>query len=117
MRDFRKLDIWKDSVQLATMVYELSESFPQSELYGLTSQVRRASVSMASNIAEGCKGGNKELIHYLNIAMGSSFELETQFIIANNIKLIDNTALANISSVINTLQKRINAFRNSIKAN
>lgn len=79
MRDFRKLDIWKEAVLFAKAVYQLTSSFPDHEKYGLSSQMNRAVVSISSNIAERCsRKTNTDFSRFLDIALGSSFELETQ---------------------------------------
>jgi four helix bundle protein len=77
--------------------------------------MRRCSVSIPSNIAEGCRGSDKELTHFLNIALGSSFELETQLIISNDIGYVDTKDCKALIEELNILQKRMNAFRNVIK--
>ena len=115
MRNFRDLTIWKDSISFTTDVYKLVKMFPSHEKFGLTSQLTRCAVSIPSNIAEGCKGSNKELINYLNISLGSTFELETQLIISHNIGFIDEKAFQKINNRLKPLQKSINAFRTSIK--
>ncbi len=73
MRNFRELKIWVESIRICTEIYSLCEKLPAAEKYGLSSQMKRCSVSISSNIAEGCRGSNKELRHYLSIALGSSF--------------------------------------------
>lgn len=79
MKTHRDLDVWKKSVSLVTSIYEITKSFPKEEIYGLTNQIRRAAVSVPSNIAEGsARQGNKEFIQFLYIALGSLTELETQ---------------------------------------
>ena len=86
MKTHRDLDVWKKSVSLVTSIYEITKSFPKEEIYGLTNQIRRAAVSVPSNIAEGsARQGNKEFIQFLYIALGSLTELETQLIIARNL--------------------------------
>lgn len=78
-----KLDAWKEAMCLVKAIYELTQSFPREELYGLTQQMRRAAVSIPSNIAEGsARKGNKEYAHFISIARGSLAELETQYKIA-----------------------------------
>ena len=78
-RAHKKLDVWRQSIALATHVYEIIESFPKSELYGLASQMRRAAVSVGSNIAEGAaRFSSKEFAQFLNITGGSLSELDTQ---------------------------------------
>ena len=83
---FKELVVWQRAVELATAIYNLTDSFPKEELFGLTSQMRRASVSVPSNIAEGFKRGSRlEFKQFLSIAKGSLAELETQILIAKNI--------------------------------
>jgi four helix bundle protein len=113
MRDFRKLEIWQDSIKLCEKIYDLVKLFPDDEKFGLSSQMKRSVVSIPSNIAEGCRGSNKELKHFLNIALGSSFELETQIEIAFRVLILDLDKKALIEE-LNILQRRINSFRNSI---
>lgn len=82
----RKLLVWQKSVELSVLVYRLTESFPKHEQYGLASQMRRASVSVASNLAEGAgRQGSKELVQFLNIARASLSELDTQVEIASEV--------------------------------
>ena len=79
----KDLDVWKKSMDLVETIYKLTQTFPDAEKFGLTSQMRRAAVSIPSNIAEGAaRKGDKELIHFLHIALGSLSELETQYLIA-----------------------------------
>jgi len=79
MRDFRKLEIWKDSIQLVEEVYSITRKFPDTEKFGLTSQMNRSAISIPYNIAEGCSRSSIiEFSRFLEIALGSSFELETQ---------------------------------------
>lgn len=115
MRDFRKLTIWKEGVDFSVLIYKIAGEFPKHEKYGMFSQVTRAAVSIPSNIAEGCRGSNKELVHYLNIALGSAFELETQLTIAKRIGYIENDIHLKSIEQLNLLQRRINSFRNTIK--
>lgn len=86
----RNLDVWKKSIDFVTIIYKATESFPKSEIYGLTSQIRRSAVSIPSNIAEGATRKSKiEFKQFLYIALSSSAELETQLIIANNLNYIN----------------------------
>ncbi|MEI6702263.1 MAG: four helix bundle protein [Deltaproteobacteria bacterium] len=83
MKTHKDLDVWKKAMGLARLVYDETRKFPASEAYGLTSQMRRAAVSVPSNIAEGAaRGGSKEFIRFLRIALGSLAELETQIILS-----------------------------------
>ncbi len=91
MKDFRDLNVWGKSHQLALAVYKATAGFPRDELYGLTGQLRRSSVSIPTNIAEGCgRGGNPELARFLQIAMGSASELEYQALLARDLGLLGN---------------------------
>lgn len=87
----KDLDVWKKSIKLVSNIYELTKIFPKEELYCLTNQIRRCAISIPSNIAEGCaRYSNKETMNFLNIAMGSIAELETQIIIANNLGYVQD---------------------------
>ncbi len=90
MKTFRELLVWQKSIALVTKVYKSTSLFPKEELYGLTSQIRRSSISVPSNIAEGYgRKTNKEFIRFLRISMGSLFEIQTQLEIAKNINFIN----------------------------
>ena len=111
---YRDQFIWKRGIQLSVNCYRLTEKFPKSELYGLTSQIRRASVSVPSNIAEGYGRRTKnEYIHFLHIALGSLRELDTQLIIAKEVKLTEYALFAPVLDeadrmqgiLVSTLQK------------
>jgi four helix bundle protein len=92
MATHKELKVWQKSIQLVTDVYKCTNLFPKEELYGLVSQIRRASVSIPSNIAEGYgRFSEKELLHFLFISLGSSAELETQLIIAQNLNFISES--------------------------
>jgi four helix bundle protein len=88
--DHKDLDVWKKSMDLVETIYKLTQTFPDTEKFGLTSQMRRCAVSIPSNIAEGsARKGDKELIHFLHIALGSLSELETQYLIAVRLAFIE----------------------------
>lgn len=87
VRTHRDLDVWQKSITFVTTVYKATDAFPNREIYGLTSQIRRSAVSIPSNIAEGATRKNKaEFKQFLYIGLSSGAELETQLIIANNLK-------------------------------
>ena len=89
MKTHKDLDVWKKSVLLVTSIYEVTKTFPKDEIYGITNQIRRSAVSIPSNMAEGsARKGEKEFIQFLYISLGSMAELETQLIIANNLKYV-----------------------------
>jgi four helix bundle protein len=91
MHNFKNLKVWQKSVDLAVKIYQITAEFPVSEKFGMTSQMRRAGVSIPSNIAEGtAKPSSKSFSNSLEISLGESFELETQMIIAERVNLISN---------------------------
>lgn len=103
-------------MELVSETYQLTDGFPESEKFGLISQIRRSAVSIPSNMAEGSgRRSNKEFIRFLDIANGSSFELETQLIIANNLNFISSKELAVISKRISEIQKMIFGLSESLK--
>ena len=108
LRDFRKYDIWTDSMALVDDVYTFVETFPNTEKYGLSSQITRSAVSIPSNIAEGAsRSSEKDFARFLEIALGSAFELETQLIIASKRKYISEESLEETIQKLSSLQKRI----------
>jgi four helix bundle protein len=110
--NFRELNIWKNSMELVKFVYFFTKELPNEEKFGLISQINRCAVSIPSNIAEGTgRSSEKELLHFLNIAISSSYELETQLIIVNEIFNID---VNDLIERINTLQKMITGFKKSL---
>lgn len=112
MHNFNNLVIWKDGIQLSKEIYSLVKSFPQAETYGMVSQITRAAVSVPSNIAEGAgRDSDKEFSHFLSIAIGSLFELQTQIIISKEIGYIPAEKANEILNNIDKLQKMINAYR------
>jgi four helix bundle protein len=97
VRTYRELIAWQKSIELVTAVYEATQSFPKEEIYGLTNQMRRAAVSVPSNIAEGQgRGTPNELLHFLRIAHGSLQELETQLLIAERLSYLNSDKLENL---------------------
>jgi len=115
MHNFRKLDIWIDSVELADTVYVMTDAFPKSEVYGLASQMQRAAVSVPSNIAEGSgKDSDRDFSRFLAIALGSLYELETQVEIAYRRAYISMENYYSMITHIGSLQKRVYNFRQHI---
>jgi four helix bundle protein len=110
--NFRKLEIWIQSMNIVKEVYEIIAKFPVDERFGLKSQMSRCAVSVPSNIAEGSSRSSiKEFSHFLDIALGSSFELETQLIIAQDLFQIDNES---IIEKCQNLQRMITGFKQKI---
>ena len=111
MRDFKKFEIWKNGIELVKQVYLLSNKLPQEEKFGLRSQITRSAVSVPSNIAEGCSRNSEvEFKRFLEIALGSLFELETQIIIIQELKLIRSEEIEVLFELINTEGKMINGL-------
>ena len=101
MRDFRQIMVWLKAHELTLEIYKATAKFPREEIYGLTSQIRRASASIPANIAEGFgRGGNAELARFLQIGMGSAYEVEYHALLAKDLLLFD-------AAVYQTLQDRI----------
>jgi len=116
MRDFKKLEIWENGIELVKQVYHLSNKLPSEEKFGLKSQITRAAVSIPSNIAEGCSRNSEiEFKCFLEIAIGSLFEVETQLIIAQELRFIKSEELENIFSLIQKEAKMTNSLINKIK--
>ena len=108
MRDYKKLDVWKVGREINKEVYLLTGKFPREEIYGLTSQIRRASISVISNIAEGCRcDSNKEFIQFLRTSMGSVKELEAQFYAALDVGYIDEAGFDNIMGRLDSLGRML----------
>ena len=113
--NFKKLIIWQESLELVFITYELTKTFPQEERFSLTSQLNRCSISIPSNIAEGTsKSSAKHFKTYLETALGSAFEWETQIIIAKKIDYINEGKFKDLENRINRIQNMIYKFSNSL---
>lgn len=111
MQTHKDLNVWKESMDLVTVIYEKTKSFPKDELFSLTSQIRRCAISIPSNIAEGAaRESNKEFIRFLFIAQGSISELDTQLIIATNLKLLSNEDHSQISEKLIEIRKMLSGL-------
>jgi len=116
MHNLKELKIWNKAIDLAVDVYKATSTFPAEEKFGLISQSRRSAVSIPSNIAEGAgRNSDKEFSHFLGIANGSSYELQTQLVISNKLALIDNTLMEGLLSQIDELQKMNYSFQQRLK--
>jgi len=114
MKSYKELIVWQKSVVLCTEVYKITNNFPKSEMYGITSQIRRSSVSIPSNIAEGHSRGHKEYIQFLKISFGSGAELETQLIIAFNIKYLTQKEYDELNILLEEIMKMLNKLISSL---
>ena len=114
--NFKNLNIWKLAIELANDIYIVTDSFPKNEEFGLKSQLRRCAVSVASNIAEGSsRSSNKDFNRFLEIGLGSLYELQTQIIISANRSYFDLPKLENIENKITELQRMISGFQKNLK--
>lgn len=115
MRDYTKYDIWKEAINISVEVYKLTSSFPTEEKFGLISQLRRSAVSIASNFAEGCsRTSEKDFSRFLEIALGSAFELKTQLIISNKIELLSEEMLTDSLTKIDKVSRQLNSLRSKL---
>lgn len=117
MRDFHKLVIWQRSHKLTLDVYRVSKDFPKDELFGLTSQIRRAVSSIPTNIAEGCgRGTNKDFAHFLQIAIGSASEVEYELLLAHDLLYIDESEFNKLTAETVAVRKMIIKYQTELSA-
>lgn len=113
---YQDLIVWQKAVELAVAVYEITEEFPKSELYGIVSQMRRASVSIPSNIAEGRRrGSRKDFRHFLTNAFGSGAELETQIIIAKKLSFSKKINYTRTDSLLDEVIRMLNRMISNLE--
>ncbi|MDI9311240.1 MAG: four helix bundle protein [Limnohabitans sp.] len=118
MNYFKELKVWQKAIELVTETYLKSQLFPKEEVYGLTSQMRRCAVSIPSNIAEGCgRRTDKDFNSFLGIALGSSFEFETQLIICKNLNFIKIEDFKFLESEIQHIQNMIIKLQSTLNLN
>ena len=116
LRPHRKLDVWKMSMEFVREIYKVTESFPKSEVYGLTSQMRRSAVSIPSNLSEGAaRKGAKEFGQFLNIAQGSISELDTQIELALMLNYINTEIHERLMEELNSISKMLFGLSRSLK--
>lgn len=114
MQDFRNLEVWKRAHQLTLDAYRITETFPRSETFGLSSQIRRAAYSIPTNLAEGCGRTQAEFARFIQIALGSACELEYEFLLAKDLQLISvdayenaNAKMVDVKRMLQSLLRRI----------
>jgi len=116
MRNFRDFHVYINSMELVKSIYKIIMSWPDRERYGLISQVTRAAVSIPSNIAEGSsRKSEKEFSRFLEIALGSAFELETQLILSKEINYLSESKLNEILADLSIIQKQLNSLITTLK--
>jgi four helix bundle protein len=117
MQDFRNLKVWDKAHALTLDVYKASKSFPREEMYGLTSQMRRASVSIGANIAEGaCRGGDVDFARFLQIAVGSASELEYHLLLARDLELLKASDYRQLSDEAVELKRMLTSLMQKLRA-
>jgi four helix bundle protein len=117
MRDFRQILVWEKAHQLTLDIYKTTARFPREEVYGITSQLRRASASIAANIAEGFgRGGNVELARFLQIALGSAFEVEYHTLLAKDLGLITKEVNDHLEGRIIEVKRMLAALLLKVRA-
>jgi four helix bundle protein len=117
VKDYRELEVWKQSHLLTLQLYQVTRAFPKEELFGLTSQMRRASSSIPANIAEGCgRDGDAELKRFLNIALGSACELDYFILLCGELGYCSVEQVRNMSEDCLRLRRQLGAFIKKLKA-
>lgn len=116
-QDYRKLKVWEKAMDLADQVYNITEPYPKSEIYGLASQMRRSAVSIPSNIAEGNgRSGDQEFYRFISIAKGSLAELETQIMLSFRRKFINKEDFEKLMSLSDEVGRMLYSLQKTIKA-
>jgi four helix bundle protein len=116
LKDFKELKVWHKAYHLALTIYEASRQFPREEMYGLTSQLRRAAVSIGANIAEGCgRRSDGELVRFLQIARGSSSEVEHHLLLARDLKFLQAATHLDIEKRLQEVQRMLTSLVSSIQ--
>ena len=116
MNDFRDLIVWQKSMELVKMVYHLSKGFPKEEVFALTSQIRRAAVSVPSNIAEGYGRSRNDYLHFLRISRGSKNEVETQLQICLMLEYVKREELASAFALCEEIGRMLNSLITSLSS-
>ena len=118
MQSYRELIVWQKGIKLVADIYEITSKFPKEEIFGITSQMRRAALSIPSNIAEGyARKHREEYGQFIRIAFGSGAELETQLIVAKKLNLISEEKLRNIDALLCEIMKMLNKLSSTISQN
>ena len=118
MQNFRELSVWQKAHQLTLAVYRATSGFPRAEVFGLTSQIRRACVSIASNLAEGRgRGGDHEFARFCAIARGSATELDYQLLLAKDLAYLNNAEYEVLARYVNEVERMLTGLMQKLKAN
>ncbi|OQB35203.1 MAG: hypothetical protein BWY06_03230 [Candidatus Latescibacteria bacterium ADurb.Bin168] len=115
IRSYQDLEVWQQGMELAQMAYEITKKFPKEELFGMTSQIRRAAASVPANVAEGwAREGTTEFVHFLRIAKGSLRELETHLILSHRVNLLQESEVRPLLEVAEMLSRKLLALQRSL---
>lgn len=115
VRDYKELIAYQKSYELVLHIYRITRSFPREELYGLSSQIRRAAVSVPSNIAEGYMRGSREYVHFLKIALGSAAEVETQLSLSKDLGFISEEEFERICLIVKEVMRLLTSYIKRLK--
>lgn len=116
MKTHMDLEVWKNSVELVVMIYKITKKFPKDELYGIVSQIRRAAVSIPSNISEGAgRNHDREFIQFLYVSMGSLSELETQVLISQRLEYITDLEYDDLNGLIKLIRSQLSGLIKYLK--
>ena len=116
VRNFKELIVWQKAMDLAELVYDVTKQFPREEVYGLTSQLRRAAVSIPSNIAEGqARNSTAQFLNFLSIAQGSRAEVETQIMLAERLDYIDREISQEAANLLTEVNRLLRGLVNSLQ--
>ncbi len=117
MQDFKRLKVWEKSHALVLKIYKQTAKFPKEEVYGLTSQIRRAAVSVAANICEGCaRGGDNDFARFLRISLGSASEVKCELLIAFDLGFLSEVVYKNLTCQIDEIMKMLSALIQKFKS-
>jgi four helix bundle protein len=118
LQNFRNLRVWQKSHSLVLSIYTLTAKYPKDEMYGLTSQIRRAAVSIPANIAEGCaRGGDPEFSRFLTIAQGSASELDYHLLLSHDLKLITKSDYEKLCGDLTQIRRMLTTFKKTLDCN
>ncbi|MGB8887703.1 MAG: four helix bundle protein [Candidatus Korobacteraceae bacterium] len=115
MQNFRNLAVWTKAHSITLEIYRLTDGFPRSEMFGLSSQIRRAAASMATNLAEGCGRTQPEFGRFLQIAFGSACEVEYQLLLARDLRFIDSQTYEDVSANVVEVKRMLNCLLKRIQ--
>lgn len=117
MQDFKLLKVWQKAHSLVIVIYKASAGFPSTEIYGLTSQVRRASASISANIAEGCgRGGNAEFARFLQIASGSASEVESHLLLARDLGMLTDETYIGLDDNVQEIKRMLTSLIKKVRS-